>query len=57
MRNSMNLLQRERLHLLDEYTSAKGSEKVRLLVRIMDIDEQLEINKRQDTAANRKQVG
>lgn len=57
MRNNMNLLQRERLHLLDEYTSAKGSEKVRLLVRIMDIDEQLEINKRQNMASNRKQVG
>ena len=57
MRNSMNLLQRERLHLLDEYNSAKGSEKVRLLVRIMDIDEPLDINKRQDNASNRKQVG
>ncbi|NLC76351.1 MAG: hypothetical protein GX750_01850 [Clostridia bacterium] len=57
MRNNMSLLQKERLHLLDEYTHAKGSEKIRLLVRIMDIDEQLEITKRQEPAADRKQVG
>lgn len=57
MRNNMSLLQKERLHLIDEYTTAKGSEKVRLLVRIMDIDEQLEISQRQNRAANRKQVG
>ncbi|HHY60928.1 MAG TPA: hypothetical protein GX504_09945 [Clostridia bacterium] len=57
MRNNMNLLQKERIHLLDEYMNAKGSEKVRLLVRIMDIDEQLEITKRQEALANRKQVG
>lgn len=57
MRNNMNLLQKERIHLLDEYMNAKGSEKVRLLVRIMDIDEQLEITKRQASVANRKQVG
>lgn len=57
MRNNMSLLQKERLHLLDEYTHAKGSEKIRLLVRIMDIDEQLEITKRLEPAADRKQVG
>lgn len=57
MRSNLSLLQKERTHLLDEYINAKGSEKVRLLVRIMDIDEQLEITKREEAASNRKQVG
>lgn len=54
MRSNLSLLQKERIHLLDEYSYAKGSEKVRLLVRIMDIDEQLEITKRNENHSDQK---
>lgn len=54
MRSHTSLLQKERIHLLDEYSTAKGNEKVRLLVRIMDIDEQLEITKRKDSRPSQK---
>lgn len=53
MRN-MNLLQKERAQLLDAYAGARGSEKIRLLVRIMDIDEQLAASKRRESLSDKK---
>lgn len=54
MKSNMSLLQKERSHLLDKYSYAKGNEKIRLLVRIMDIDEQLDITKRKDSRSDQK---
>lgn len=41
-----SLLERERSVLLSKWTKATGSEKAKLLVKIMDIDEQLESSNR-----------
>jgi len=54
MRDNLSILQRERNTLLNEWMYAKGNEKVRLLVRIMDIDEQLEVDKRKSSHSQQK---
>ncbi len=54
MRGNLNLLQKERAQLLDAYTHARGNEKIRLLVRIMDIDEQLAATKLDENVSNKK---
>ncbi|WP_227762165.1 hypothetical protein [Zhaonella formicivorans] len=42
----LNLLEKEREILLGKWFTVNGSEKARLLVKIMDIEEQLELDKR-----------
>ena len=54
MRSNLSLLQKERAQLLDAYASAQGTEKVRLLVRIMDIDEQLSVMKSREILSDKK---
>jgi len=54
MRSNMSLLQKERAQLLDAYTHTKGNEKIRLLVRIMDIDEQLAAAKSAEKVSDKK---
>ncbi|WP_366923724.1 hypothetical protein MFMK1_000637 [Metallumcola ferriviriculae] len=49
MRN-INLLEQERNALLTEWLRAKETEKAKLLVRIMDIDERLELNKQSEAS-------
>ncbi len=39
---NLNTLEQERSALLNEWIRAKEAEKVKLLMKIMDIDEQLE---------------
>jgi len=44
MKNANTLLQKERNYLLNQWISAKETEKARILVRLMDIDDQLDVN-------------
>jgi hypothetical protein len=46
-------LERERNVLLEKWTTARGSEKAKLLVKIMDIDEQLELGRKKE----KKKIG
>ncbi|MHB1127151.1 MAG: hypothetical protein ACYC2T_09360 [Bacillota bacterium] len=45
MQKEAVLLQKERNSLLSQWEAAKQSEKTRIIVRIMDIDEMLEIDR------------
>ena len=42
---NLNTLEQERSALLNEWIRAKEAEKVKLLIKIMDIDEQLAVDK------------
>jgi len=50
VKNINMLLEQERNALLNEWLNAKESEKVELLVKIMDIDEQLEMDKKKNAS-------
>lgn len=45
-RNDLNDLIQERNELLDRYIRARGQEKIRILARLMDIDDELEAMRR-----------
>ncbi|MHB1418342.1 MAG: hypothetical protein ACYCX4_01960 [Bacillota bacterium] len=55
MQNESATLQKERNYLLSQWSSAKKSDKAKFLVRIMDIDEQLE-NDRAGLKKNKRAV-
>lgn len=46
MKTGLNILEKERSVLMSKWATATGSEKTKLLIRIMDIDEQLEVSKK-----------
>jgi len=46
MKTELNILEKERSVLMSKWATATGSEKTKLLVRIMDIDEQLEVSRK-----------
>ena len=48
MRTGLSILEKERSVLMSKWTTAQGSEKTKLLIRIMDIDEQLEISRKEE---------
>ncbi|GAW93849.1 hypothetical protein [Calderihabitans maritimus] len=45
-------LRRRRNHLIDEWVNAKENDKIKILVKIMDIDEQIEEDKKKSRKRN-----
>jgi hypothetical protein len=56
MKNAKTLLQKERNYLLNQWISARETEKARILVRLMDIDDQLDVDKKMPVLKPRKKV-
>ncbi len=54
MKERLTLLEKERLALLHQWSHAKGGEKAKILVKIMDIDEQLGLNRAPVTPAPKR---
>lgn len=55
MQRKLTPLEKERNSLLNDYIRARGSEKSKILVKIMDIDEQLELARPQKQ--KRRKIG
>jgi len=53
MREQQSVLTKERNYLLSQWAYAKDSERTELLMRIMEIDEQLEAEKNQQESQKR----
>jgi hypothetical protein len=53
MKTGLSILEKERSVLMSKWTRATGNERTKLLVRIMDIDEQLEVSKKRE----KKKIG
>ncbi|MEW6662561.1 MAG: hypothetical protein ACOY9Y_14405 [Bacillota bacterium] len=56
MRDTTTLLQRERNYLLKQWINARETEKARILIRLMDIDDQLDVDKKMPVQKPRKKV-
>ncbi|MBS3975447.1 MAG: hypothetical protein KGZ75_01750 [Syntrophomonadaceae bacterium] len=56
MKNTTTLLQKERNYLLNQWINARETEKARILVRLMDIDDQLDVAKKMLMQKPRKKV-
>jgi hypothetical protein len=57
MRDINTLLQKERNYLLNQWINARESEKAHILVRLMDIDEQLGLGKKVPPQKPRRKAG
>lgn len=56
MARQMSLLEKERNVLLSKWIHASGSEKAKLLIKIMDIDDQLEFDRLKNRNSKKKIV-
>lgn len=56
MARQLSLLEKERNVLLSKWIHASGSEKTKLLIKIMDIDEQLEFNRLKSRNTKKKAI-